>query len=148
MAVVTYCLVLLASGCSLQKPSASDISNLLTLSIENAGEIHKDQLIDIYLENKSDYCIEFPYDHELKIYEINNEDIKEINEFSEYFGEEKPIRVVAYNKGFDSLVISFYPDLSAIKIGDPTDFYVEIHGYLCTDNSFAIIKTIPFTVSP
>lgn len=133
-------------GCKKAIVDSEDISDQLSYSFQNNQEVKKDEPIRVWIENQSAYCIEFPYDFGLNIF-IDNENPEKIINITQY-SIQKPIILNSKDKEFSAIYLTFYPDLSGITISKPQNFYAEINGHLCTDESKEITKKIPFVVFP
>jgi len=124
-----------------------DIAKLINISYKIGPNVSDYKVIEVELNNTSNYCIEFPPDYGIKIYMDENGKITEIGNNTTYIGDKprylQPKGNIASKRG-----ILFSPRVSDQKIIDSIIFYAEVTGQLCNDPSIIIQRKIPFSVSP
>jgi len=140
--------IIILSGCqSTEIPTSAEIANSLFVTYTVSKEVTNGYGLDIMIENKSDYCIDFSPNYNMVI---------NINIAEEWFQASN--MVVVINDKPDILFpngdpgsIDFFtvkPNLSDYKISKASDANVIISGHLCDDENFIIEKKIPFTIVP
>lgn len=145
MAVV----ILLLTGCNNSNTTLTpnEISDSLEISYQVGPEIQIYSYVQALVKNPTTYCIVFPLDYGMKIYSEENGNNVEIKNRTVYIGD-KPnyLKAISDIESFVLVVIS--PDTSQLIINQPINFYAEITGHLCDDESVVIKKQIPFVVVP
>ena len=147
------CLILsvviaILSGCN--KPSQNslpqDIADSLLIEYQSGPEIPVYGHIEALLNNPTSFCIVFPPDLGIRLFLEQEGSITEIHNFTKYIGDQSRYLEPAGHQDFIS--VGFDPDISDLGVLEATEFYAEITGHLCDDDSVVIIKRIPFVIVP
>ncbi len=134
-------------GCANDEPE--EIISKIQVSYPVSQEISKASGVGIRIEliNESKYCVIFPIVTGMKIYTEQNGSQLEVENLINIIGDQN-INLNPKDEIFSLLFVDIVPDLSAITITEPTQFFVSLSGYLCDDKNVEITKIIPFTVIP
>ena len=134
-------------GCA--NDESEEIISKIQVSYPVSQEISKASGVGIRIEliNESKYCVIFPIVTGMKIYTEQNGSQLEVENLINIIGDQN-INLNPKDEIFSLLFVDIVPDLSAITITEPTQFFVSLSGYLCDDKNVEITKIIPFTVIP
>ena len=135
-------------GCFQQAKQPEEIADLLQIRFQDTSEISLRTPIIVWINNTSNYCIEFPLEGEIKaVYAQQKEKWVEIPNLVKKAGNQN---LIIEPKGdlLSERMVVISPDISSLVLEEPTKFYALLAGYLCDDHNIQIQKEIPFTVLP
>ena len=140
-------IILIGCNRSTLFPKYDEISDSLLVTYQTGPEIHINGYIEAIVDNITSYCIVFPTNYGIRLFFEGTNGVEEIQDTTTYIGNRpnylKPIGDI--ESGF---YIVFSPNVSNFQISKPTEFFAEITGHLCDDNSVIIKKKIPFVMVP
>jgi len=140
-------LIVFLAGCSKPTPTPEEIADTLEVKFSERPEIQIYGHVQGIIRNTTSYCFVFPPDLGIKLFEDHVGNLSEIGNYTKYVGKD-PIYLMPIGDINEFISISFDPDVSSLTISEPTNFYAEITGHLCNDESIIIKKKIPFVVMP
>lgn len=136
------------SGCSnSSEQQIANIADSIDVSYQTGPQIEVHQDLTIWIKNQTNYCISFPPDFGIKVFAEINKNWQEVPNLGTFLGNQ-PILLKPKGDIFAETSLDARPDVSALALTQPTNFYVLISGNLCDDENVSIEKKIPFVVVP
>ena len=145
--ICAFLLVIFLVGCSKPTTTPEEFADSLEVKFSEGPEIQIYGHVQGIIRNTTSYCFVFPPDLGIKLFEDHAGNLLEIGNYTKYIGKDT-IHLMPIGDINDFISISFDPDVSGLVISEPTNFYAEITGHLCDDDSLVIKKRIPFIVVP
>ena len=143
--------IVLSDCSSPSTPQSSDIANSIDVSYITGPQVDLptgvNPLLSAWITNQTKYCINFPPDYGIKVFAETSDGWTEIPNRVKYISDH-PVLLKPKGDIFSQHSLDAQPDLSALTLTQPTNFYVEISGHLCDDEKVIIEKKIPFVVAP
>jgi hypothetical protein len=121
----------------------------LTFEYDKTNTLDSYGSISVWVINKSNNCFVFPYDYGISfLIQLNGMWVKTPSIPVNYSPHDDIIMEKQGKALFDSYPITFYPDISNLKISKTTEVKGIIKGYVCDHPEILIEKEIPFYVVP
>jgi len=124
-----------------------NIADGIELIYEMGPEIGRGQILTVWINNQTSFCISFPRGYGIKIFSETSNGWKEVPNLGKFIGTE-PRLLQPKGDFFSEDSIDVFPDVSGLELVQPTNFYVSISGNLCDDETVLVEKNIPFVVVP
>lgn len=138
---------LLLTSCISIMPTKTpeEISDALTLEYP-FGKGNQDYgQVTVWITNTSTYCIVFPTDFGIKLFVNINGNTSEIPNRTIYLGDRSNYLRPKGNLE-STMGLVFSPDSSLFNSTREAQFYAEITGHICDEESTTITKVIPFMI--
>lgn len=124
-------------------------SDSLTFEYNEGNQVDSFGSIAIWVINKSNNCYIFPYNYGVSLQILENSNWKELpSKLVNYYPHDDIIMEKKGKAIFDSYPVSFYPDISGMKITTETEVIATIKGYICDHPEIVVEKKIPFYIQP
>jgi hypothetical protein len=124
-----------------------NIADSIDVSYQTGPKISTHETLTIWIVNQTNYCISFPPGFGIRIFAETNNGWVEVQNTGKYLGSD-PSLLKPQGDIFSQGIIDAQPDISQLAITKATNFYLEISGHLCDDDTVIVKKEIPFIVVP
>ena len=105
--------------------------DFLDISVQSTSQKINPKDIYLYVVNKTDDCIVFPYDYGLEVFIKVNESWVKVSNLVEYANtESRPL--TSFSGIWPDDIIFIRPDYSSIS-DQPTDIKIVLNAYLCNN---------------
>jgi hypothetical protein len=129
------------------KQQIANIADSIDVSYQTGPRIGVNQDLTVWIKNQTAYCVSFPPDYGIKIFAETSDGWTEVSNLVTFVGNQ-PRSLKPKGDIFSERSIDVRPDVSALMLSQPTNFYVSISGHLCNDETVLVEKEIPFVVVP
>jgi hypothetical protein len=126
-------LIFLVVSCTTNHPTDTSVADVdfLDISVQSTDPEIGTKDIDLYVVNKTNDCVIFPYNYGLEIYFRVNGNWVKVNNLVEYFNTEN--RLLTSSSGIEpDGIIFIHPDYSSIT-DQPTNAKIILSAYLCNN---------------
>jgi len=141
-------LIFFISGCNPDsKHLPDDLANSLIVTYRNGSEIQSGETLEVLIENKTKYCLDFTPYYNIEINVDINGTLTLVKNNIIVSGN-KPNILMPVGDPASGGFISVNPEMIIYNISKPIDASFQISGHLCDDENLLITKSIPFTILP
>ena len=138
---------ILLSSCARQIEQPDAIAGSIEIVYVTSSEMTVGDQMEVSLQNKTKYCIQFPLVDGLNIYAEQDGKWVESRNLVTILGDQNWV-LRPKDELLSERSVYIQPDIAHLEIHAPTRFYALLQGYLCDDESVKVQKEIPFTMIP